>query len=140
MPVLPVMILALLCAACSPLPAAEPLTAACSVTDGDTLRCGEERVRLLGIDAPETAGHCRPGRQCAPGDPTAATNSLRAAIAGQDLTIQRIGKDRYGRTLAIVRAGGVNLSCRQLAGGSAIYVRRWDTKQAVARDCSDLAR
>ena len=24
----------------------------CTVTDGDTLRCGEERLRLTGIDAP----------------------------------------------------------------------------------------
>jgi endonuclease YncB( thermonuclease family) len=27
--------------------------AVCVAVDGDTLRCGSERVRLLGIDAPE---------------------------------------------------------------------------------------
>ena len=31
----------------------------CTVVDGDPLRCGSERVRLLGIDAPELPGHCR---------------------------------------------------------------------------------
>jgi endonuclease YncB( thermonuclease family) len=57
---------------------AEPLYG-CSVTDGDTIRCGDERIRLLGIDAPELPGHCRSGRNCAPGDPYASTSSLTAA-------------------------------------------------------------
>lgn len=29
--------------------------------DGDTLRCGRERIRLLGTDAPELPGHCQRG-------------------------------------------------------------------------------
>lgn len=130
-----VIVLAILCASCAPLPEAEPLAAPCTATDGDTLRCGEERVRLLGIDAPETAGHCREGRICVPGDPIAATRSLRNAIEGQPLAIRRIGKDRYGRTLALVSAGGVDLSCHQLAGGHAVYVEKWDNRRAVARTC-----
>jgi endonuclease YncB( thermonuclease family) len=28
----------------------------CHAIDGDTLRCGEERIRLVGIDAPELPG------------------------------------------------------------------------------------
>ena len=28
----------------------------CTVTDGDTVRCNGERIRLLGIDAPELPG------------------------------------------------------------------------------------
>ena len=32
-----------------------------SVTDGDTLRIGSERIRLHGIDAPESAQSCRAG-------------------------------------------------------------------------------
>jgi len=73
----------------------------CSATDGDTIRCGDERIRLLGIDAPELPGHCRVGRDCAPGDPHASTNNLKAAMSGS-LTIKRIGEDHYGRTLALV--------------------------------------
>lgn len=38
-------------------PAGEPIYG-CRAVDGDTLRCGQERVRLLGIDAPEMPGHC----------------------------------------------------------------------------------
>lgn len=40
-----------------------------TVVDGDTLRCGSTRIRLSSIDAPELPGHCRPGRECTPGDP-----------------------------------------------------------------------
>jgi len=84
------------------------------VIDGDTLRCGDERVRLLGIDAPELPGHCQQGRHCAPGDPLASTRSLRAALLLGPIVIRRIGTDRYGRTLALVNAGRTDLSCWQL--------------------------
>lgn len=38
----------------------------CTVTDGDTIRCNGERIRLLGIDTPELPGHCRQGRVAYP--------------------------------------------------------------------------
>lgn len=121
-----------------PLPAAIALLA-CTVTDGDTLRCGEERVRLLGIDAPETHG-CAPGRRCVAGDGAAAAAALQALIAGRALTIERAGTDLYGRTLAVVFADGQNVSCAMVAAGRAIYVARWDAGGRVARDCPNLAR
>jgi endonuclease YncB( thermonuclease family) len=130
--------LTLLCAACAPAPEPVPLAARCSVTDGDTIRCGDERIRLLAIDAPELPGHCRAGRACAPGDPFAATRALEAAIAFHRLTVQRFGRDRYGRTLAIVRADGANLSCRQIASGSAVYVAKWDKRGIVGRECGAI--
>jgi micrococcal nuclease len=110
-----------------------------TVTDGDTLRCGEERIRLIGIDAPELPGHCRRGRICAPGDPWASKRSLEGAIHGR-VTIRRFGTDRYGRTLAMVSVNGRDLSCHQLATGSAIYVSRWDNGGVVAAACPNLAR
>lgn len=30
----------------------------CTLTDGDTIRCIGERIRLLGIDTPELPSHC----------------------------------------------------------------------------------
>ena len=134
----PALIASLSCASCSPLPDPVPIETACSITDGDTIRCGDERIRLLGIDAPEKAGRCRTGRKCAPGDPIASTESLRQAMVGP-LTIRRMGQDRYGRTLGVVYAGEINLSCHQLATENAIYRRDWDNDGAVRRDCSDLA-
>jgi micrococcal nuclease len=121
------------------MPIALAILLACTATDGDTLRCGDERVRLLGIDAPELHG-CRPGRRCVEGDGEAARIALGAALQRGQLTIGRIGQDSYGRTLAVVYAGGVNLSCVMLAAGHAIYRQDWDNGGAVARDCPSQAR
>ena len=92
----------------TPMPS-KPPTYAATVTNcrvvGDTLRCGSERIRLLGIDAHELPGHCAIGRDCAPGDPYESSLSLGEAMGdGFSLAIERVGTDRYGRTLAVVRA------------------------------------
>ena len=105
------------------------------VVDGDSLRCGTERLRLLGIDAPELNG-CRPGRQCVSGDGKAALRSLEAAVRKHGpFRYERIGKDRYGRTLAMAWAGSTNLACWQLRRGYAAYVAKWDDGRMVARAC-----
>ena len=49
--------------------------------------------------------------------------------------VERVELDRYGRTLAMVYAGGVNLSCRQLERRQAIYKPRWDNGGRVASSC-----
>lgn len=115
------------------------LLLACAAIDGDTIRCGRERIRLIGIDAPELAGHCRKGRVCVPGDGEASKRSLAAAMEGRRITARRFGRDRYGRTLAIVYAGGADLSCGQVNAGQAVYVARWDHRGKV-RECLNSAR
>lgn len=119
------------------------ITLSCSVTDGDTLRCGPgpgrsnqpERVRLLGIDAPELPGHCRRGRICAPGNPYASKASLQAALRQGPIRIRRAGYDRYGRTLATVSSGTSDLSCWQLRHRQAIYKPEWDDGGRVKAIC-----
>ncbi len=106
----------------------------CSVTDGDTIRCGGERIRLLGIDAPEMPGHCRIGRQCVRGDPVASSASLGSAMS-PSMTIVRVGTDRYGRTLASVGGANGDLSCWQLNHNMAEYRSDWDNGFRVGRTC-----
>lgn len=91
-----------------------------TLVDGDTLRCGNRRVRLHGIDAPELPGHCRPGRQCTPGDPQASTDSLRRLVGAGPLQCRQLDTDAYGRTIARCTASGQDLSCAQLNGGHAV--------------------
>lgn len=106
----------------------------CTATDGDTIRCGSERIRLLAIDAPELPGHCRKGRVCATGDPYASTASLAEAITGT-MRIERTGEDHYGRTLATVSGDKGDLSCWQLQHGQVIYKPDWDDAGRVRRIC-----
>lgn len=66
------------------------------VVDGDTLWLDGEKIRLEAIDAPEIRGQCRSEAELA----SAATRRLSELLSGSDLTVERKGRDRYGRTLA----------------------------------------
>lgn len=111
----------------------------CVAVDGDTLRCGNMRVRLSGVDAAELPGHCRKGRECAPGDPlkhmAALERFVRAPVLVTPLKI-----DRYGRYVSLVESrDGKNASCAAIAAG-ARYVLRWDEGLYVARACLSTVR
>src|SRR4051795_3278662 len=104
------------------------------VIDGDTLRCGPERLRLLGIDAPEIEA-CPRWRVCVQGDGQASKRSLVAALRLGPIRYQPVTVDRYGRSVAVVWAGSVNLSCWQLQRGQAVYIAKWDNGRLVRRAC-----
>lgn len=106
------------------------ILAACTATDGDSLRCGAERVRIAGIDAPEL-GRCPRGRTCTPGDGKAAKRALAGLVDGREVRLVRTGQDRYGRTLARVYVGGRNVACDLIARGHA--VPRYDAR--ATREC-----
>ncbi len=82
------------------------------IHDGDTLWCGREKVRIVNIDAPELSGSppCEDGRRfrawCDYAAGAASRGALRAMTARGQVTIERTGIDRYGRTLAVVRVNG----------------------------------
>lgn len=108
------------------MPAVLPPAIVCErpwVSDGDTLSCRNlpGRIRLLGIDAPELAGHCNPGRRCTPGDGRAAKRALIALVRSGRVTVRPQGRDAYDRMLARVSVNGVDVSCRMVALGHAVY-------------------
>lgn len=89
--------------------------AACAAIDGDTLRCGPERIRLLRIDAPESG---QPGAR-------EAADALRLLVEGNRVTCVVRGRDAYGRLLGECFAGeGTSLSDRLLRQGAARPYRR----------------
>ena len=106
------------------------------VVDGDSLRCGKERLRLLGIDAPEL-GPCPRHRrgQCASGDGEASRRSLQRAVGNGTLRYIVVSRDRFGRSVVMAWAERENLSCWQLKSGRAYYRPRWDDRRLVARTC-----
>jgi micrococcal nuclease len=104
------------------------------VVDGDSLRCGDTRIRLLGIDAPELS-HCPRWRVCIAGDGKAAKQSLIAALRYGPIRYQPVTIDRFGRTVAVVYAGRLNLSCWQLQRAEAVYKPHWDNGGVIGRDC-----
>jgi endonuclease YncB( thermonuclease family) len=78
-----------------------------TVVDGDSLRAGNVRIRLIGIDAPELFQTCRDdyGRAWSCG--RAAKAKLAALVAGGAVACTDRGRDRYDRTLAICSAGNI---------------------------------
>lgn len=90
------------------------------VTDGDTIRCGDVRIRLAAIDAPELPGHCNPGRQCTPGDPFASKANLVRLTEGRAVACAQLATDRYGRAVARCTVAGRNLECAQVEAGFAV--------------------
>lgn len=90
------------------------------VVDGDTLRCGDIRIRLAGIDTPEMPGHCRKGRDCTPGDPHAAKAHLQQLVSRGPLRCTEQDVDHYGRSVARCTVGDIDLSCEQLQSGHAV--------------------
>lgn len=80
--------------------------------DGDTLRIGDERIRLFGIDAPERSD---------PGGP-AATSALQRLL-DLGVTCEAVDTDRYGRTVAMCfTPDGGDVSCAMVAMG---HARDW---------------
>ena len=108
------------------------------VVDGDSLRCGKERLRLLGIDAPELS-HCPRWRVCERGDGQVAKRSLIAGLRLGPIRYQPVTRDRFGRLVAVVWAGRTNLSCWQLSAGQAVYKPAWDNRRLIARACRPSA-
>ena len=91
------------------------------VVDGDTLWFKGEKIRMKGYDTPEPTTNICGGakeKQLA----ARASNRLIQLLNENGFSIRRFGKDRYGRTLAIIRVGGKNVGNILIAEGLA---RRW---------------
>ena len=86
------------------------------VDDGDTIRikwpdAPPERVRILGIDAPEVANARYPGRRGQDHGEESRTFARRRILAAGRLELLRAPRpDRYGRTLGYLFVDGSNFS------------------------------
>ncbi len=77
-------------------------------------------THLPGSQLIEMPGACCAVRQCTPGDPYASRDHLRGLIAGKAVRCVQIDTDRYRRAILRCEAGGVDLSCAQVAAGHAV--------------------
>ncbi len=75
--------------------------------DGDTVRLGDERIRIIGLDAPELHARCRDERRLA----ERARDRMAELVAGERVEVIRsTRRDKYRRTLAIIRVNGVDVA------------------------------
>ena len=140
----------------SPTVAADPIGTTATVlkvVDGDTIDIrdddrGRLRVRILGIDTPETK---KPGYTVGCWGPE-ATEFAKSTMLGQRVALEpdptQDRTDRYGRTLAyLVRADGWDYSVEAARAGTAksyvyggVPVARYDAIEAAQREAQDASR
>lgn len=108
--------------------ASDDITGRASVIDGDTLEIHGQRIRLQGVDAPESS------QTCADPDDEPWRCGQKAALALSDLIGQRpvhcvsSTKDRYGRTIAACDLDGQDLGKWLVANGWAVAYRRYSDR------------
>ncbi|WP_322997541.1 thermonuclease family protein [Castellaniella sp.] len=117
---------------------ADDLVGRASVIDGDTLEIHGQRIRLEGIDAPESSQPCthrETGQNWRCGQRSALW--LSDLIGAKPVTCISTGTDRYKRVLAHCSVGGQDVGSEMVRNGWAMaYVRystRYEPEEAEAR-------
>jgi endonuclease YncB( thermonuclease family) len=108
----------------SNLPAFADVIGQAQVIDGDTLQVAGERVRLHGIDAPESRQACSLSGVGWPCGQNAA-RVLTGVTNGQVVTCRGDKHDRYGRLIAVCYIGTDDLNARMVRDGWALAYRRY---------------
>ena len=88
---------------------ANDLVGQASIIDGDTLEIHGVRIRLWGIDAPESSQLCRGADSNLYRCGANAANDLDTFIARRPVSCTPVSEDQYGRSVAICSVGGVDL-------------------------------
>ncbi len=117
-----------------------PLEGRAAVIDGDTLDIDGVRIRLEGIDAPEVAQTCSKAN----GEPWTcgleASDVLRALIANKSVSCDRVGLDKYGRTLGVCFADADELNAAMVRTGYAWAFVKYSQAYAAVEKEAQLAR
>ncbi len=107
-----------------PYDAAADIVGRPSVIDGDTIEIRGQRVRLSGIDAPESKQLCKvDGRPYRCGQQAAL--ALADKIGERTVRCEERDIDRYGRIVAVCYLGGEDLNAWMVIHGWAVAFRRY---------------
>lgn len=100
--------------------------------DGDTIRIGDSKIRLKGIDAPEMTQSCiRDGKPVLCGEK--ARDALLVMILNQHVECRVSGRDRYQRSLARCYVNDEDIGARMVAEGCAVAYGDYRLLEAKAR-------
>ena len=108
-----------------------------NVTDGDTIKINDQKIRLFGIDAPETKQFCKEvylsflifnfKRDYKCGEKS--TNALKKKIQGKNIKcFVKDNKDRYRRNIGICYLKKQDINSWLVKSGYAIAYRRYSKK------------
>ena len=128
------LILLLLVSALTPVGAQEPIIGVASVIDGDTIEIHGQRIRLFGIDAPESSQLCtRPnGERWRCGQQ--ASLALADRIGRATVRCEQRDIDRYRRVVAVCFKGTEDLDRWMVLNGWAVAFRRYSLDYVADED------
>ncbi len=118
------------------------LTGQASIIDGDTLEIHGVRIRLWGIDAPESTQLCRGEDSLQYRCGAKAANDLAAFIARRPVRCVAVSLDQYGRTVATCSVNGADLGDWLVRGGLALDWPQYSKRKydAAQRDAEHAGR
>ena len=116
-----------------------PLAGRASVIDGDTIEIHGQRIRLHGIDAPESGQSCiAKGKKTRCGQQAAL--ALANKIGNRTVACEPKDRDRYRRVVAVCRAGGEDLNAWMVSQGHALAYRRYSTAYVEQEDSASRSK
>jgi len=102
------------------------------ISDGDSIHINGQRIRIVGIDAPELHQYCeKDGRQFACGQQS--TDYLRHLIGNRWVKCRWIEKDQYNRILGHCFAGEIDLNRTMVLDGWAVSYSSYPLEEQEAR-------
>lgn len=108
------------------------------VVDGDTLVIGATKVRLQGVDAPETDQVCLNGNGGRWTCGIEARDRLAAHVAGREIVCASQGVDGYGRMLGVCSLRGEDLNAWVVREGWALAYVTYSSAYAPAEKDAHL--
>ena len=109
------------------------------VSDGDSLRSGQLKIRLHGIDAPELKQDCADasGRRWPCG---AAARERLVELTSAPLKCDLVDVDRYGRLIMRCLSGDADIAETLVLQGLALAYRRYSTDYVRAEEAARRKR
>jgi endonuclease YncB( thermonuclease family) len=123
-----------------PVATGDTITGTASVVDADTLDIHSQRIRLVGVDAPESKQKCLDASGVLVRCGANAANALSDWINRNPVTCVSEGHDRYDRTLGKCSVRGTSVQDWLVRNGHAVAYRAYSKEFVPAEEAAQAAR